>query len=284
MQLTDEQFDRARRLALRLTGIELLDRHQELLGRRSRGLGIPDGTSLDALLVAVELGDATATRQLVRLLTTRFTGFFRHPRHFELASQHALHAVDRRGRARLWSAGAATGEEPYSLAMVLLEVLPHEVPPAGILATDIDAEALAIARRAEYREAALSPLSPGRRKRFLTEAVDGQRWGLAPEARRLVEFRELNLAGRDGWPAGESFDVIFCRNVLMYLEAGHRDAALERFAALLTPEGILILDPSEHLGRAGHLFASCVEGVCAPRREGHAWATEAGRRLSRQEF
>src|SRR5262245_48971950 len=136
--LSCQQFERARRLALDLVGIELAERHRELLARRSDRLDIRDGDGLDGLLSAVESNDPAAVQRFLRLLTTRFTGFFRHPQHFELATQHALHVARERGCARLWSAAAATGEEPWSLAMALIETFGCDDPPAKILATDVD--------------------------------------------------------------------------------------------------------------------------------------------------
>lgn len=259
--LTVEQFDRTRRLASSLAGIELVDRHRELLDRRRRRLGISSSAGLDSLLDAVEEGQGTARQQLLGLVTTKFTGFFRHPRHFDLAANHALAAAPGRRQARLWSAAAATGEEPYSLAMRLIEVSRRDDPPAGILATDIDVEALAVAQRGDYGAPAMRSVTPERRARFFVEHAP-ERWSLAPAARRSVEFRPLNLVGAD-WPVEGPFDVIFCRNVLMYLEAGHRHAVLERLAALLAPEGLLILDPAEHLGGAAHLFTPGADGVYA---------------------
>ena len=263
--LTSEQFDRTRKLALRLAGIELCDRHRELLANRSRRLRIPPSAGIDALLGAAEEGDPPACRQVIGLVTTNFTRFFRHPRHFEVAAKHALWAAHRRGQARLWSAAAATGEEPYSLAMALVEVFRCDDPPATILATDIDAEALAVSARGEYGERALQALEPSLRARFCNEAAVAGRWRIASTARRLVDFRELNLAGVM-WPIEGLFDVIFCRNVLMYLEACHRYAVLEHMASLLAPEGMLILDPAEHLGKAAHLFTPGTDGVYSRRR------------------
>jgi len=240
-------------------------RHRELLDRRSRRLGIRDGAGLDSLLNAAEKGEATATQQFLCLLTTKFTGFFRHPRHFTLAAEHALQAARQRGRACLWSAGAATGEEPWSLAMALIEVFDQDDPPAGIIATDVDVDALAIGRRGEYGEAALEALDPARRGRFFSETGVARRWNVTPALRRLVEFRALNLAGA-AWSIEGPFDVIFCRNVLMYLETRRRCAALERMASRLAPDGLLLLDPAEHLGKAEHLFAPGAGGVYSLRR------------------
>src|SRR5262245_15753673 len=129
--LTNEQFERARQLALRLAGIELVDRHRELLYHRSLRMGILEDNGLDVLLSAAEAGDPTAGQRLVSLLTTNLTGFFRHPEHFDFAADHVLRVA--RGRqARCFSAAAATGEEPYSLAMAVTEVFGDEEPPVTI--------------------------------------------------------------------------------------------------------------------------------------------------------
>ena len=260
--LTETQFERARRLALGLAGIELLDRHRELLQRRSDRLA--GHHAFDTLLGAAEDGDADAHRRLIELLTTNFTGFFRHPWHFHVAAEHASWSVHRRGVARLWSAAAATGEEPYSLAMALIDVFRRDDPPVTILATDIDEAVLAVARSAEYGEAAFPAIEPAHRARFIGESVGGGRRRLAPAVRRLVEFRRLNLADIV-WPLDGMFDVVFCRNVLMYLEACHRYAVLERIASMLEPGGLLLLDPSEHLGGAAALFVARGNGVYSRR-------------------
>lgn len=262
--LSNQQFDRTRRLALSLAGIELAERHRELLDRRSKRVGISDSAALDLLLQAAEEGEPTARQQLVCLLTTKHTGFFRHPVHFKIAADHAFRAARQSGRASLWSTAAATGEEPYSLAMALIEGFRSEAPPASILATDIDVEALAFAQRAEYGKAALAALEPERRDRFLSQSAVG-RWSIASELRRLVEFREMNLTNME-WEVEGPFDVILCRNVLMYLEPCHRYAVLERLASLLAPDGLLMLDPAEHLGKAAHLFTPDANGAYSRRR------------------
>ena len=256
--LTEAQFERARRLALGLAGIELFDRHRELLQHRSDRLIGQD--SLDVLLDAAEDGDGDARRRLIELLTTNFTGFFRHPWHFHLAAEHALWAVHRRGSARLWSAAAATGEEPYSLAMAVIDVFRRDDPAVTILATDIDEAALAVAREAEYADAALAALEPAQQARFVGEPTGGGSRRLVPAVRRRVEFRRMNLADLV-WPLDGIFDVVFCRNVLMYLETGHRYAVLERIASMLEPGGLLLLDPSEHLGGAAELFVDRGNGA-----------------------
>jgi chemotaxis protein methyltransferase CheR len=263
--LSKQQFERTKHLALSLAGIELVERHRELLGRRGRRLGLPDSSAMDSLLEAVENGDTAARQKFLCMLTTKFTGFFRHSRHFEIAAEHALRATEQRGRARLWCAASATGEEPYSLAMKLLEVFGRDNPPVTILATDLDTEALATAQRGEYGVAALKGLEPAQRERFLRETGAPGRWLVIDSVRRLVQFSPLNLATAT-WPAEGPFDVILCRNVLMYLEASHRYAVLERTASLLAPDGLLMIDPTEHLGKARHLFTADAEAVYRGRR------------------
>jgi chemotaxis protein methyltransferase CheR len=260
--LTSRQFERTQRLALRLAGIELVERHRELLLRRSRRLGIQDDVAFEELLRAAEAGEPSATRHFLGLLTTKFTSFFRHPAHFEAAAEQALQAVKQRGRARIWSAGAATGEEAWSLAMAVTELFQSGEPPICILATDVDAGALAVAERGEYSEAMLKPVSADRRARFFVPPTCVR---VGPAVRKLLEFQPLNLVAEE-WPMTGWFDVIFCRNVLMYLEAHHRRAVLERMAALLFPDGLLMLDPSEHPAGAAALFNPASDGIYSLRR------------------
>ena len=267
--LSHEQFERVQRLALELAGIELLERHRDVIDRRSRRVGLDTSGEFNRLLDAVERGDSCAIRRLTGLLTTNFTSFFRHPHHLDLAAEHALWIVQRRGAARLWSAASATGEEPYSLAMALTEVFQRDDPAVTILATDIDEDALAVARCGEYGEPALSALPAGRQSRYFTRVADTGRWRIAQAVRDLVEFRALNLTDVS-WQLAGPFDVVFCRNVLLYLEAGHRYAVLERIASLLAPDGLLMLDPTEHLGAAGHLFVTRSNGVYAKQPPAHA--------------
>ena len=279
--LTSRQFEQARHLALRLAGIELVDRHREILYRRSVRLGILEGNSLDELLRAAEDGDPRASQRLVSLFTTNLTGFFRHPAHFDVAAEHALRAAQRRRQARCWSAAAATGEEPYSLAMALTDVFRREDPRVTILATDIDVEALAVARRGEYSVRALAGLEAERLERFFTETT-ANRWGIKPAVRRLVEFGALNLVEVAWLNIEGPFDVIFCRNVLMYLEASYRYSVVERLASLLAPDGLLILDPTEYLGKAGHFFApAAADGVYSRRRASCSSATRESGMLCR---
>jgi chemotaxis protein methyltransferase CheR len=144
--------------------------------------------------------------------------------------------------------------------MAVIDVFRRDDPPVTIVATDVDETALALARNACYGEAALGAVESTTRARFFGEPGVSGRRRLIPAARHLVDFRRLNLADV-AWALDGVFDVVFCRNVLMYLEAGYRYAVLERIASLLEPGGLLLLDPSEHLGRAAPLFVGRGNGV-----------------------
>jgi len=314
--ISPQQFERVQRLALKLEGIELVARHHLLLERRSKRIWIHSTSGFEALLDAVTAGKADATQAFLGLLTTTFTSFFRHPQHFELAAKQAVRAVQHRGQARLWSAGSATGEEPYSLAMTLIEAFDDDAPPASVLATDIHAESLEFARRGIYGDAAVRALAVSRREQFFEKTEAGDKWSITTAAQRLVAFRELNLVQvelsdlttlvnnstatqqelkdvkikhaapspkpRRSIPASAEglFDVIFCRNVLMYLEACYRYSVLESMAALLASDGLLMLDPAEHLGKASHLFNEKGSGVYTrrnPTPAAHGKITPPGR-------
>ena len=206
--LSNQQFRRTQCLASRLAGIELVERHQELLAHRGRRRGIRDSGAWDSLLGAAEQGETAAVQQLLCLLTTKFTGFFRHSHHFGRAAEHALRAAQQRGEARLWSAAAATGEEPYSLAMALIEAFGTDRPPVTILATDVDVEALAVAERGEYATMSIQALALEGQEGFFTGAEGRASVRLKESVRRLVEFRPLNLAAVT-WTVSGPFEVIF---------------------------------------------------------------------------
>jgi chemotaxis protein methyltransferase CheR len=216
-------------------------------------------------LDAAEEGEPAATRRLLALLTTKFTGFFRHPVQLNRAAEHVLRTAREDGNARVWSAAAASGEEPYSLAITLLEISGQDAPPLRVVATDVDADALEIALRGEYNEAAMAAIQPELGQRFFSETEIAGRWKVRNAVRTLVAFSLLNLVSEE-WPIEGPFAVILCRNVLMYLEPSRRVAVLTRMAGLLRRDGLLILDPTEHLGPAAGLFTPGVDSIYSLKR------------------
>src|SRR5258706_8844622 len=209
-------FRRVRDLIAKLAGIALADHKENMvynrLARRLRNTGIG---SFSEYLDLVEQPEAEERGQFVNALTTNLTSFFRESHHFEMLAEYA--AARRRaspggGRLRVWSSACSTGEEPYSAAIALREA----DSPADIIATDIDTEVLRRAQRGNYALDAVDSMSSERLRRFFLKGV-GQNEGrimVRPELQAMVRFSPCNLQGNN-WPAGELFDVIFGRNVMI---------------------------------------------------------------------
>ncbi len=262
---TERDFRRLAVLLKARSGIALNDKKMDLvyarLTGRLRALG------LDCFADYVELLDRpdgeTEADRAVNALTTNMTRFFREPEHLrhlrDVVLPECLARSGKRPRIRLWSAGCATGEEAYSMAMMLREGL-RDAPAADarILATDLDTDVLAVADAARYPAAAGDAVPFGLRNRYLRrigKSPDAP-WEVAAEARALVTVKRLNLIGR--WPMKGPFDAIFCRNVMIYFDPPTTAGLLERFSALLMPGGWLylghsetVLDGGERLARAG---------------------------------
>ena len=224
------------------------------LAKRVRKLGLQ---SFDEYCEFIETpGGADEHNEMLAALTTNVTRFFREPHHFEHLRQKVLprlaKAAERGARVRIWSAACSSGEEPYSIAMTLLDVLPgaarHDV---RILATDIDPNILAKARTGVYREDAVSPIPAGLRERGLSREREGaeQFWRVRDEVRALISFKPLNLIGH--WPMQGRFDVVFCRNVVIYFDEATQALLWDRFKKVLTPEGRLYIGHSERVDVEG---------------------------------
>ncbi len=257
--LTAGEFGRVRDLIYRHAGIHLPEGKQAMVySRLSRRLRETGHRSTASYLQALESGSgATGESEwqaFVNCLTTNLTSFFREQHHFEALAEE-LRA--RRGQAmRIWCCAASTGEEPYSIAMTAAETLdtPAAVTAVTILATDIDTQVLATAERAVYASDARG-LSAARTQRHFQRGT-GRNAGLLrvrPELRRLVQFRQVNLMGQH-WPTGEAFDLVFCRNVMIYFDAATQHAVLQRLHAVLRPGGLLFVGHSENFSSASTLF------------------------------
>ncbi|MBW6506993.1 MAG: protein-glutamate O-methyltransferase [Rhodobacteraceae bacterium] len=219
---------------------------QSRLAKRLRALGLSDYRSYLALLETPAGADERG--RMLSALTTNVTHFFRENHHFELLRTKVLPPLLARARAggkvRIWSAGCSSGQEPYSIAMVLCD-LADDIARLDIriLATDIDPEMTARGRDARYDAASCETIPAALAKRFLTHDGDGAR--LCDPARSLVTFRELNL--HSTWPMQGRFDIIFCRNVAIYFDKVAQETLWHRFEATLNPGGWLFLGHSERL-------------------------------------
>ncbi len=230
------------------------------LAKRLRTLGLKNFR--DYCAIVSEHGGADERQQMLAALTTNVTRFFREPHHFEHLRKEVLpplaEVAKRGGRVRLWSAACSNGAEPYSIALMVLSVLPSALSyDLKVLATDIDPNMVAEGTRGVYSDGALRPVPADLRLRYFTPArgEEGKTWQAGEALRSLVVFRELNLVGR--WPMRGQFDAIFCRNVVIYFEDETQTKLWSRFVPHLAPGGRLYVGHSERLsGPAASLFES----------------------------
>lgn len=256
-ELTDPDFQAITRKIGEHAGIVLSDVKRDMvygrLVRRLRALGLRRFSDYCELL---ESGDAGELEHFVNALTTNLTAFFREAHHFEYLRTKLLPVQIRENesrRLRIWSAGCSTGEEAYSLAMVLADNLPSGWD-VRILATDLDTQVVRTATEGRYPIERIHGIDPACRKRWFLRGK-GASEGMVqvrPELKELITFRSLNLLG--DWPMRGSFDIIFCRNVVIYFDKPTQRALFERFAEQLKPDGRLFIGHSETLYRVSERF------------------------------
>ncbi|MDL2404886.1 protein-glutamate O-methyltransferase CheR [Rhizobium calliandrae] len=228
------------------------------LSKHIRALGLA-GFRDYCTLVSSPAG-AGARREMLSHLTTNFTRFFRENHHFDHLRDEVLPNLLARaksgGRVRIWSAACSDGQEPYSIALTVLSLLSNAADfDFKILATDIDPKILGLARTGAYDETSLETVSPAMRKQWFQEVeIQGRRkFQIDDRVKRLITFNELNLMAQ--WPFKGIFDVIFCRNVVIYFDEPTQTKIWSRFAGLLPENGHLYIGHSERVsGEAKHLF------------------------------
>ena len=253
---TAEDFRRIATILYADAGISLADSKAALvysrLARRLRALGLESFRDYCAL---IGQRDGLDERQrMLAALTTNVTRFFREPHHFEHLAAKVLPRLAARaragGRVRMWSAGCSTGPEAYSIAMTLLEALPEAADlDVRILATDIDPDVLAAAENGLYSDRALAPAPAEQRRRwFRPEREAGAlNWRAVQALQSLIVFRELNLVAQP-WPMKGRFDVIFCRNVMIYFDEATQAQLIAALVDRLEPGGQLYIGHSERVG------------------------------------
>jgi chemotaxis protein methyltransferase CheR len=255
--LTTGQFSRIAGLVKGIAGIDLRPGKEGLvqsrLGARLRALGL---SSYDEYLTRLD-GDQSGAElvHMLDVITTNKTSFFREIEHFRLLRDEILPSLaPRREGIRLWSAGCSSGEEPYTAAMVMRDALPPEVfARARILATDLSSRMLARAKKAHYTDDRLGDVPAQLITRHFTP-VDGARGErtlqVVNATRSSVRFARLNLM--TSWPMRGRFDVIFCRNVMIYFDKATQERLVNRFTELLEPGGYLLVGHSESLTGIQH--------------------------------
>ncbi|MFO1436297.1 MAG: protein-glutamate O-methyltransferase CheR [Gammaproteobacteria bacterium] len=258
--LTDANFRFFCKLANGHTGIVLNDAKRQMiysrLVRRIRALKL-DG--FDAYCKRLEAGDQAEFVEFINAITTNLTAFFRENHHFEhlrnivMPQLMEAHAADR--RIRIWSAGCSTGEEPYSLAITIAETIPNiDTWDVRILATDVDTNVLAKAASGVYEDKRVEGVKREYLQRWFMRGTGEQAGSvrLREEVRSLISFKQLNLMNE--WPMRGPFDVIFCRNVVIYFDKPTQTKLFNRYADLMVPRGHLYIGHSENLFKVSDRF------------------------------
>ena len=252
-RFTDEDFEFLRSLIKARTGIELGEHKQEMvygrLARRLRALGLDGFEAYCRFLDGAE--GENELLAMVNAITTNLTKFFREKHHFDYLSQTLLPEIAARQtaggkrRLRIWSAGCSSGEEPYSIAMsVLASVSDIERWDAKMLATDLDTEMVSRGAAGRYPQRVLESIPAEHRRRFRLRD-DGDSFQMDDALKNFIVFKPLNLL--EPWPMRGPFDIIFCRNVVIYFDRPTRATLFDRYADMLADDGVLFIGHSESL-------------------------------------
>ena len=241
------EFEKLRRLAYDKFGLNLSAQKHDLvvarLGKKLRELKIPSYEAYYNHVLADPTGESLIA--LIDALSTNHTSFLREPSHFEFLLANVIPRLRKRTTIDIWSAPCATGEEPYSIAVTLLEQLGMPPKPAlRIRATDISTRALAVARKGVYSADRLGAMPVHLIRRYFMQAGPGC-FQISPVIRRMIEFDRANLIER--MHAGRTYPIIFCRNVMIYFDRPTQERVVENLQNFLEPGGYLLIGHSESL-------------------------------------
>ncbi len=253
---SSHDFECVKKLIYARAGIALAENRQEMVYTRlSRRLRAMELKRFSEYLERLEKNDQDVEwESFVNALTTNLTSFFREAHHFPILAEH----VKKRQTGhtlKLWCSASSTGEEPYSIAMTMVETFNSMKPPVRILATDIDTEVLAVAHQGVYPLDRLESMSSERIRKFFLKGKNSTA-GYArvrQELRDLITFRPLNLL-HPKWPMRGPFDAIFCRNVMIYFDKPTQYQILQKFVPLLDRDGLLFMGHSEVFQHASDLI------------------------------
>lgn len=253
IEFNQGDFERVRKLIHQQVGIDLHPSKQNMVySRLSRRIKERGHASFRSYLDGVQAGNDREWQDFINSLTTNLTSFYREAHHFELLADW-LRQQRSPTPPRIWCCAASTGEEPYSIAMTLLETLPSAAK-VTVLASDVDTEVLATAERGVYSAESVASFPAARLQRFFLKG-SGQNAGkvrVKPELRQSVAFQRLNLLAND-WRF-EPFDVVFCRNVMIYFDRPTQRRVLESIHRNMKPGGMLMVGHSENFSDHRDLF------------------------------
>lgn len=256
---TDTDFNFLAKLVNQHTGIVLADHKRNMvysrLARRLRQLKMTSFAEYCDFLSS-DTSDSEMM-DFVNAITTNLTGFYRESHHFDHL-KGVLQDIQKAGkskRIRIWSSACSSGQEPYSIAMTMTDALSNIASwDAKILATDLDTNMVATAQKGEYSDTVLEKIPPHYHKRF-TNRVGGKDSGMIvmpDNIKGLITFKQLNLL--HNWPFKGPFDVVFCRNVVIYFDKPTQKILFDRIANILKPDGFLYIGHSESLFKVSERF------------------------------
>jgi chemotaxis protein methyltransferase CheR len=252
--LTDKDFLKIRTLIHQRAGIALSEQKRQMvysrLARRLRKLRLKEFSVYLRLLEADPKGDEW--QLFTNSLTTNLTAFFRESHHFPILAQHVRACTE---PVTVWCSAASTGEEPYSIAMTLIEALGSRASTARVMATDIDTHVLALGAEGVFSLEQVNKLTQEQLKRFFLRGTGSQagKVRIRPEVSAMVKFEQLNLLDTH-WQLTGAFDAIFCRNVMIYFDKATQTKILQRFAPLMKHDGLLFAGHSENFSFLNQTF------------------------------
>ena len=259
---SSSHLEHVRNVVGKATGIMLPDHKTEMvkgrLSRRLRTLGL---SSFEDYIALVNDPTSGEMEQCINALTTNVTSFLREPGHFEFLKGPFMDAMRvRKHRSRqisVWSAACSTGEEPYSIAMSIIDSLPHEAAwDVQVQATDVDTNVLETAAKGIYPRESIKNLPPEMLRRWFRQGKGAQEGfvRINDEIREKVAFSSINLIRE--WEVTGGLDAIFCRNVIIYFDRQTQRRLFDRMANLLSPGGYLFIGHSESLNGISDRFRS----------------------------
>ncbi len=269
MKMTDREFRQLRELVYERLGINLTEKKRSMLiGRLQKLLRTSSFKNFqDYYEYLVNDSSMTAMTELINRVTTNYSFFYRGKSHFDFFVQSALPEVvaslkrQNSRDLRVWTAGCSTGEEPYMLAILMREFFGngYGMWDGGILATDISEKVLNFALEGVYPEDRTKEIPVQLKHKYFNKLTDGQ-LAIRESIKKEVIFRKFNLKNTN-YPFKKPFQMIFCRNVMIYFDKQTRDTLLHRFYEATEPDGYLFIGHSETLGREQNLYKYIMPAV-----------------------
>jgi chemotaxis protein methyltransferase CheR len=252
---SDGEFSRISKLVYGHAGINLpLSKKDMVYSRLAKRLRANKINTFSDYLQILESNNATEWEAFINAITTNVTSFYREEHHFEILANHIKNSPHRQP-LQIWCNAASTGEEPYTIAMTMMDLFDSLTPPVRIIATDIDTNALQKARDGVYSLDQIKNIPPATLQKYFLKGRDKQAGfvKVRQELRDLISFNQLNLLDNN-WPIKGPFAAIFCRNVMIYFDKSTQHKILQRFVPVMFEDALLFAGHSESLQNMPELF------------------------------